>query len=75
MKPLLVIGAFLALCACSIQPTLVSPYNAPIALPLNQHVTTHEAERHVCKDRAALVCTPVLATRVRDAARDCVCTP
>jgi hypothetical protein len=62
-----------ALSACVAQPTLISPYNAPIALPLNHRVQTYEPERLVCTTRAALICTPVLAVRIHGAARDCVC--
>ena len=63
----------LALCGCVSQPTYISPYNAPIRLSLNQRLETSEPERLVCATRAALVCTPVLAVRVRGATRDCVC--
>ena len=63
----------LALCGCVAQPTYISPYNAPIALPLNQRLVTSEPERLVCATRAALICKPVLALRARGAARDCVC--
>ena len=73
MKHLLVIGALLGVCACSAQPTYISPYSAPIALPLYQRVETREPERHVCKDRATLVCRPMLDIRMRGAARDCIC--
>ena len=73
MKHLLVIGALLVLCACSAQPTYISPYNAPIALQLNQRLETSEPARMVCTTRAALICKPVLGVRLRGAARDCVC--
>jgi hypothetical protein len=62
-----------ALCACSAQPTLISPYDAPIALPLYHRVQTEAPERLVCTTRSALICTPVLAVRVQGAARECVC--
>ena len=62
-----------ALSACVAQPRLISPYNAPIALPLNHRVQTQEPERLVCTTRSALICKPVLAMRVQGAARDCVC--
>jgi hypothetical protein len=73
MNPSLVGVASLVLCACSTQPTYISPYNAPIVLSLSQHVETREPERFVCNLPAALVCKPVLGSRVWNAAWDCVC--
>ena len=65
----------LTLAACSAQPFYVSPRDAPIVLPTNQHVETREPERQICVAPAALVCTPLLSARVPNALWDCVCTP
>jgi hypothetical protein len=75
MRALLGSIALLALCGCTTQPAFISPYVAPIALPINQYVETREPERLVCQAGAALVCAPMLAARVANALWSCVCMP